>query len=360
MVTLQDIADRVGVTRTVASYVLANRLGKIRVSEAKRLAILRVAKELGYVPNRSARALITRKNRAIGLILNHRRFEEPTVGEFAVTFNILEGMRTVGDQSDYQCLHAGADLQSSATFEMPRFLEERSVDAVALYGYVHSDIAKRILKTGLPCLHIGTNLGGDLGISNIFAEMDRAACRAVDEAVAAGIRSVHLYLPSGPGPEKIAQTFLQHAKTRHPRVKTTARLGKGSSLTYEDAARHGTELAERMRPPELIFTSIADHLPLYVGLKAGGLRCPDDVQLLAFAPQGHHQVRLGESGLSVAQIVLPYTTLGEVVSRQLIELLEQKRSTLEDASVDCLFHPGETAPAFRKTMELQTHLPSSL
>lgn len=343
MVTLQDIADRVGVTRTVVSYVLADRLGKIRVSEARREEILRVAAELGYVANRSARALVTRRSRTLGLIVNYRRFEKLTTVAYATMFNVLEGMRSVGSQAGYQCVHAVADLRSETIFETPDFIRERSVDAVAVYGYMHQSVSKQILATGLPCLHIGTNIESGSGICNVSADMDGAACRALDHAVAAGVGSAHLYLPNGPGPQKIADVFLKYAAKNHPRLKATAKLGRESVIHYEEALRHGERLGKQ--PPSLVFASITDVLPLLIGLKSYGLCCPDDVELLAFASEGFHQERLGDTGLLVSQIILPYSTVGEVVARQLIELLEGGQTKLRDARIDCLFEPGETAPS---------------
>ena len=56
-----DIAERVGVSKGAVASVLSN-VGKnvIRVSEAKRAEILRVAREMNYVPNITARALQAR------------------------------------------------------------------------------------------------------------------------------------------------------------------------------------------------------------------------------------------------------------------------------------------------------------
>lgn len=53
-VTLQDIADRVGVTRSTASYAIT---GRGRVSERTKRRVLAAAEELGYRPNILARRL---------------------------------------------------------------------------------------------------------------------------------------------------------------------------------------------------------------------------------------------------------------------------------------------------------------
>ena len=53
-VTIRDIAERAGVSKGAVSYALNGRPG---VSEDTRERILEIARELGWYPNRAARAL---------------------------------------------------------------------------------------------------------------------------------------------------------------------------------------------------------------------------------------------------------------------------------------------------------------
>lgn len=65
-VTVIDIAEKSGVSRGTVDRVLNNR-GK--VSPAKRDAVIKAVKELGYIPNPVARALVTGKTGIFGLIV---------------------------------------------------------------------------------------------------------------------------------------------------------------------------------------------------------------------------------------------------------------------------------------------------
>ena len=62
--TLDEVAERAGVSRSVASRVLNNAP---HVSRAKREAVERAVRQLGYVPNPTARALATRQTGAPAL-----------------------------------------------------------------------------------------------------------------------------------------------------------------------------------------------------------------------------------------------------------------------------------------------------
>jgi DNA-binding LacI/PurR family transcriptional regulator len=65
-VTIRDIAERAGVSKGAVSYALNGRPG---VSEDTRERILSIANELGWYPNRAARALSAARADACGLVL---------------------------------------------------------------------------------------------------------------------------------------------------------------------------------------------------------------------------------------------------------------------------------------------------
>jgi len=66
-VRMKDIAELANVSETTVSLVLNDRPS--RISQEKRAEILRIAKELNYLPNMMARGLASRKTNIIGLIL---------------------------------------------------------------------------------------------------------------------------------------------------------------------------------------------------------------------------------------------------------------------------------------------------
>ncbi len=67
-VTSQDVAKLAGVSRTTVSFVF-NDEKQFSISAKTRQKVLEAAKELGYYPNASARALASNQAKAIGLIM---------------------------------------------------------------------------------------------------------------------------------------------------------------------------------------------------------------------------------------------------------------------------------------------------
>src|SRR6266540_6279544 len=75
--TLEAVAARAGVGRGTASRVVN---GSSQVSDRVRTAVLNAIEELGYVPNRAARSLVTRRTDCIALVVSEsedRVFAEP-------------------------------------------------------------------------------------------------------------------------------------------------------------------------------------------------------------------------------------------------------------------------------------------
>src|SRR3954469_12978492 len=66
--TLIQVAQRAGVSRSTASFVLAGRHQDMRISEDARQRVLRAAQELDYRPNLMARSLRTKVTKTIALV----------------------------------------------------------------------------------------------------------------------------------------------------------------------------------------------------------------------------------------------------------------------------------------------------
>lgn len=128
--TLDEVAAHAGVSRSVASRAMNHAS---HVSQAKRDAVLRSAKELGYAPNATARALATSKVGSVALVVGN---EDPT--SFGAPFfsQIIVGIATALAKAelDLTLLMAAADTES----RLERLLRSRRADGVMLMA-THGD-----------------------------------------------------------------------------------------------------------------------------------------------------------------------------------------------------------------------------
>lgn len=122
--TSRDVARQAGVSQSAVSLVFGGKASG-RVSDQTRDAILRVARELGYHPNRAARTLRSGSSRLIALAV-------PDVANpyFA---SVLEGVERAARQRDYSVMLASVRDERDWQQVVVDALATRSVDGFLLF-----------------------------------------------------------------------------------------------------------------------------------------------------------------------------------------------------------------------------------
>jgi DNA-binding LacI/PurR family transcriptional regulator len=118
--TQKDIASKLGVSQRLVSYALS---GQKRVSETTRQRILQEAKNLGYTPNRMARALVTGRTHQIALLF---QFSTSLNNEMTRQFQNLT--------------KPAYDLLSISAADQVRTPGELAVDGAVFYGSIPPEI----------------------------------------------------------------------------------------------------------------------------------------------------------------------------------------------------------------------------
>ena len=129
MYTIKDIANEVGVSPTTVSLVLNKR--PCRVSDETRKRIQDVAKEHNYAPNYSARALVTKQTRTLGLIMPD--ISNPYFSELA------KGIEREAHKQGYFVIFCNSNDQGKKDVENLQLLLNRQVDGVVLVSSISDD-----------------------------------------------------------------------------------------------------------------------------------------------------------------------------------------------------------------------------
>lgn len=149
-VTINDIAERAGVSKGAVSYALNGRPG---VSDQTRDKILETARELGWAPNRTARMLSGSRTETFGLILAR---DPRILGAEPFYMMFIAGLQAELSRRGYALL-----LQLTATpaeeLELyARWWSERRVDASVIVDVQVDDPRVATLRTlGLPAVFVG-------------------------------------------------------------------------------------------------------------------------------------------------------------------------------------------------------------
>ena len=153
--TLDEVARLAGVSRSAASRAI-NRSG--HASRSTREAVERAVRELGYVPNPTARALATRQSGAVVLAISHHDSEL-----FADPFyaQIIAGVSAALERTDLLLMLALADSDLGRA-RLERVLRSRHADGIMLMG-LHGDdpLYHLVGKLELPVVYGGRPLNAE-------------------------------------------------------------------------------------------------------------------------------------------------------------------------------------------------------
>ncbi|CAM5457778.1 MULTISPECIES: LacI family DNA-binding transcriptional regulator [Streptomyces] len=151
--TLDEVAERAGVSRSVASRALNNAP---HVSRAKREAVERAVRQLGYVPNPTARALATRQTGAAALVVSG---EDPSIFADPFFAQVIVGASAALEEADLHlmlCL-AASDRGRKRVAEL---LRSRGADGAMLMALREDDPLTRVAEEAkMPVVFGGRPVG---------------------------------------------------------------------------------------------------------------------------------------------------------------------------------------------------------
>ena len=142
--TLDEVARAAGVSRATASRVVN---GSPTVRMEVRQSVERAIAQLGYVPNRAARSLATRRNDSVGVVI-----AEPTGRIFGDPF-FVEVLRGIGAGLAARQMQLVLVMSQSPEEERraERYLAQGHVDGVILFSLHDNDPLPELLQSrGIP------------------------------------------------------------------------------------------------------------------------------------------------------------------------------------------------------------------
>lgn len=150
--TLQDVARIAGVSPFTASTVLNGSRSNTRVSAATRLRIEEAAKSLSYHPNATARSLVTRTTRIIGVLI-------PFVVSSSEAFSddyasaVLGGITEQAASEGYDILHYTQPWRDDAA-SVARFRDRRTDGVLVVAPLAGSDVIEALSALDIPVVAI--------------------------------------------------------------------------------------------------------------------------------------------------------------------------------------------------------------
>ncbi|MCX4751685.1 LacI family transcriptional regulator [Kitasatospora sp. NBC_01287] len=274
--TLEEVAVLAGVGRGTVSRVIN---GSPRVSEQTRAAVEQAVAELGYVPNRAARTLVTSRTDSIALVVPEaetRLFSEPYFAD------IISGVCAELAETELQLLLVLVRNERERE-RLSTYLRAQRVDGVLLVAVHREDP----LPTALEELRIPAVLAGRRGdhetLGYVAADNAGGARAAVRHLLARGRQRIATI--TGPLDMEVAEARLAGYRDALTEAGWAHReeLVALADFTEEGGRAAMRELLARVPDLDAVFCA-SDVLAAGAlrALRAAGRRVPEDVALVGF------------------------------------------------------------------------------
>lgn len=281
-VTLADIARKLDVSTVTVSKALR---GHPDISEETVRKIKKLAREMGYTPNRIASSLSSRKSNTIGVIV-------PKVAHFFFS-SVIEAIYDAAFETGYEIILTVSQENAAREARHLRSLLSMRVDGLIVSVSEQTkdaSIFADVRATGVPLTFM--DRVPDLeGFSKVVVDDRGGAALATEHAIKIGHRRIaHLggYQHTSIGRERyrgFAEAMAHHGLTVNPRWVTFG------GFSEEEGYNGFMKVFSGGEKPEFVFAAT---FPIALGVYRAAehlhLRIPDDIDVIGFGNSGFNQV----------------------------------------------------------------------
>lgn len=317
MVSMKDIAAACGVSVATVSKALNNHSD---ISEETRAVVRKTAKEMGYHPNFSARALKTNKSYNLGVLYKENSGSGLTHDYFS---QVLESFKVYAENRGYDITFLNNSRLRKDNMSYLEHSIYRGMDGVmiAIADYKDPEVTE-LLQSELPVVTIDYVFNG------------RVSVMSDNEA---GISKLLEYVYSQ-GHRKIAYIHGEDSAVTTNRISTYYQFLEHHGITvrdefvreakYRDSYTAGIitgELLALTDPPTcIVYPDDFSAIGGMNSIKNMGLRVPEDVSIV------------GYDGIMIASQLQPVLTtykqnteeIGSMAAEKLISLIEKPKATI--------------------------------
>ncbi|WP_310604933.1 LacI family DNA-binding transcriptional regulator [Anaerosporobacter sp.] len=290
MATIKDIAAYTGVSCTTVSNVIHGR--STRVSPETESKIQEAIKTLGYIPNMSARALVSNSSKVVALINHIVTDKEQNFMDdpFQATFvGIIE---SVLREHGYYLMVRTVETSD----ELLAFLQTWNVDGLFITGMFRDSFFDALTDLKLPIIFIDSYVHHP-NFCNVGLEDFKGSYQATKYMIEHGHKHIAFASPSIKDGGVLQERFLGYKSAL---TEAGIPFNKDIVFQYEMDLDSCQQLSDKLieYPQVTAIITTADIMAagIITGLRNNGIRVPEDISIMGF------------DDLYISQIITPTLT----------------------------------------------------
>lgn len=304
--TIHDVARRAGVSKSLVSLVIRDAPN---VSDARRRAVKKAAKELGYRPNAAAKSLVRGRSFVIGVLVAD--LHDPFFAD------VIDGVDQRATEADYRSLlNTGARSARRELAAVDTFLQLR-VDGLILVGSLLEAKHIATIAESVPVV-LASRATRLASVDCIVTDDKAGAIMATDHLISLGHRAI-AHISGGPGAGARQRRVGYEAAMRAAGLQSQIRVAAGD-FTEEAGARAASRLL-RTKATAVFAANDFSAIGAMSRFEERGRKVPDDISLI-----GYDNSSLSHLGhIDLTTIDQPRAAMGSLAVELLLERMIDRR-----------------------------------
>lgn len=290
MVTIRDIAQATGVSATTVSNVIHGKAGRVSAETIQN--INNAIKELGYVPNLSARSLLSGSSKVVGFV-NHVITKENTTFMddpfHSASIGVIES--ALRENGYYLMLRTVETAE-----ELADFIQNWNMDGLFFTGIFKDKFFDSIAGLNIPVVLIDSYVHTPK-FCNVGLEDFTGSYNATHHLISHGHKRIAFASPNIKDGGVLQERFLGYkAALAEASIPFDKDLVFQHEMDMESCYAASNEIIKHPDITGLVVSADIMAAGIMAGLKSHGLRIPEDISIVGF------------DDVTVAQLVSPALT----------------------------------------------------
>lgn len=327
MATIKDIAQATGVSCTTVSNVIHGRAKRVSAETIEK--INDAIKTLGYVPNMSARALVSNSSKVIGFVNHVMTRKSANFMEDPFHSTAIGAIESTLRENGYYLMLRTVETAD----DLVAFLQNWNVDGLFFTGIFKDNFFDEVARLNIPIVLIDSYVRQP-HFCNVGLEDFKGSFQATRHLIENGHRRIAFASPSIKDGGVLQERFLGYkAALAEASIPFDKELVIKQEMDIDSCRKAADELLLHPDVTGLVVTADIMAAGIMAGLHERGVKIPEDISVVGF------------DDINICQMVTPTLTT-----------IHQDMNLKGRLAVDFMLQLLEGRPLEKSEITLPTHL----